>query len=678
MIKKLMLYSLPFLACPAIASAQATETKSTNQPAAKPKSAIQQQFDDGTAAIAAGDWQRAFDIYSALENSLAAKNSPSKSLAIVQLRKAQMMYRLGNKAEAEPLITATLAKVNLKDASLTTDLLDAFLTLAEANELRFDYSGSIVRLKEALALNGTDVDKLAVYTRLIPIRIFVDADAALADSDAALAVLARNPEANKEWLGAIRNLRGRTLTNLGRLKEARADLKIAVSKLGGLGASKINLLDAAARSDASIAAMRDNDAEQGRILLAYTGSSQASSEGFRLGVGMEPPACGGKDGPKLEDVAVVEFNINKDGYVGQARPVYYSGERGVAIQFARAVASWFWDADTLKKVNPFFRALTRLEMRCTTIFQKATASDLLLPAVETWLNTIAPELVNLNNDQNSQQGLDALNTVMVKLAKKDGADTPSMIVPLIRLSRHRLIPFALSVNYANRAYNIAKNAGAPASVLAFLATNAAYFAPGSHSSDGKKAFNAALITALADPVITNDGYASAALRLSLFDSLDAKARTAIGADFLKPVADDKRLLDNDPYKVGALTRLASVAVNSGNIEDARSFFARTGLSAQQCALVDARPVGTGGTISDSDYPKEAIQLGLGGWTVVEFDIDARGRTTGQRPLIAWPPFIFGEPAAKGVGGFRFQQTYRPDGGLGCGGQRQRISYALPY
>ena len=444
MIKKLVLWSLPLFACPEIVSAQAIETKLTDQPAARPKSTIQQQFDDGTAAIAAGQWQRAFDIYSTLEKSLAAKNPPSKSLAIVQLRKAQMMYRLGNKAEAEPLIIATLAKVNLKDASLTTDLLDAFLTLADANELRFDYSGSIARLQEALALNGTDTEKLAVYIRLIPIRIFVDANAALADSDAALALLARNPEANKEWLGVIRSLRGRTLTNLGRLKEARADLKIAVSKLGGLGTSKINLLDAAARSDASIAAMRDNHAEQGRLLLAYTGSSQASEQGFRLGVDMEPPACGGINGPKLEDVAVVEFNIRSDGRVGQARPVYYSGERSVALQFARAVSEWYWNPETLANVGPFFRALTRLEMRCTTSFQKASAPDLLGSAVETWVKSFAPDSLQFAQRQTDKQSLDALNAQMIKLTQKDGADASSMIVSLDRLARHPLIPFALS------------------------------------------------------------------------------------------------------------------------------------------------------------------------------------------------------------------------------------------
>jgi predicted negative regulator of RcsB-dependent stress response len=649
----------------------------TPAPTPPKKSTIQQQFDDGTAAIAAGEWQRAYDIYTKLETALADRASLSKSLNIVRLRKGQMLYRIGNKDEGETAILAALAKIDDKDVNLFSDRIDAYLTLAEADERRFDYVAAISKLQSALAINSDDASKISIYTQLIPIRIFVNADMALADADAALAILARTSKVNKEWLGIIRGLRGRTLTNLGRLKEARADLKIAVSQLGGLGASKINLFDAAARSDASIAAMRDNDPEQGRLLLAYTGSSQAADQGFRIGVGMEPPACGGVNGPKPEDVAIIEFSIREDGQVGHARPVFYSGDRAIALQFAKAVSDWFWDAETLKEVQPFFRLLTRLELRCTTTFQKSDAISLLQPAVESWLAGVAPGSLNLVDGANNQQGLDTLNAAMLNLAQKDGADTVAMIVPLVRLSRNRLIPLKLAKNYAERAYAIAKKAGAPAPVLAFFASNAASYLNNGYLGSRNAAYFTALNVALSDPAIATDSNASAALRLSLFDALDANARTTKGKDILRPVAEDKRLQDNDPYKVGALTRLASVEVNIGNVDEARTLFAKTGLSAQQCALVDAKPVQTGGTITNNDYPTEAIRLGLGGWTVVEFDIDASGRTVGQRPLIAWPAFIFGEPATKGVAKFRYQQTYRPDGSLGCGGQRQRIAYFLP-
>jgi hypothetical protein len=88
-IRKLIVLALPAIICPAIASAQVANAALAQQPSVKPKSAIQQQFDDGTAAIAAGDWSRALDIYSALEKSLAVKTPTSKGLPVVQLRKGR-------------------------------------------------------------------------------------------------------------------------------------------------------------------------------------------------------------------------------------------------------------------------------------------------------------------------------------------------------------------------------------------------------------------------------------------------------------------------------------------------------------------------------------------------------------------------------------------------------------
>lgn len=672
MHKNILLFTVSVFAFHAASFAQTTPVT----PAAPQKSPIQQQFDDATAAAAAGDLQRAYDIYEKLESTLAAR-TPSKSLNIVRLRKGQMEYRLGRKNEGEAAISSALAKLDEKDASLLLDRVDAYLTLALIDEQRFDYAGAIRKLRTALSLGAEDFDKVRIYAQLIPLNIFVNADEALADADAALAIIARNSDVNKEWLGVIRGLRGRTLSNLGRFKEARADLKVAINRLGGLSSARINLLDAAARSDASIAATRDNDPEQGRLLLAYTGSSQASEQGFRLGVGMEPPACGGLNGPKPEDIAVVEFSIKKDGKINHVRPVYYSGDRAVAVQFASAVSEWFWDAETLKDVDLFFRALTRLELRCTTTFQKGNAVDLLIPAVQTWLKSITPDASNVSNRDNDQSSLDSLNATMIKLAQQNGADTPAMIYPLIRLSYHHFIPFALSRNYADRAYALAKKASAPPQVLAFLAHSAAYYLDKRNPENKSSPFQLAINTALAEPDIAKDPLASAVLRLVFFDSLDAKQRTSLGADTLKPIAEDQRLQNNDPVKVGALTRLANVAANNGNVDEARSLFTRTGLSAQQCALVDAKPVQTGGSLSYKDYPTEAISLGLGGWTVVEFDIDANGQTKNRRPLIAWPPFIFGDPAVKGIASFKYQQSYRPEGGLGCGGQRQRITYFLP-
>jgi outer membrane biosynthesis protein TonB len=147
-----------------------------------------------------------------------------------------------------------------------------------------------------------------------------------------------------------------------------------------------------------------------------------------------------------------------------------------------------------------------------------------------------------------------------------------------------------------------------------------------------------------------------------------------GITLLKALSTDTGRVLNDPIRVGALIRLATLENEAGRLAAARAAFADSGLSAQQCALVDARQRIKSGNISDNDYPLEASQSGFSGWTVIEFDISADGSTLNQRALISFPPFIFGDPTIKQIKQFRYEQAYRPEGGLGCGGQQQRVRY----
>ena len=127
-------------------------------------------------------------------------------------------------------------------------------------------------------------------------------------------------------------------------------------------------------------------------------------------------------------------------------------------------------------------------------------------------------------------------------------------------------------------------------------------------------------------------------------------------------------------KVGALVRLANLSVQAGRIEEARGYFERTGLGGRECTLVDARPRKTGGNIGNNDYPLEAVRWGMGGWAVAEYDILPAGSPAHIRPIVAFPPFVFGEPTARTLASLRYEQSYRPQGSQGCGGFRQRVNY----
>jgi tetratricopeptide (TPR) repeat protein len=667
--KNIVTFTASLLALHSVSFAQAPITA----PPSPQKSSIQQQFDDGTAAIDAGDWQKAFDIYSAVEARLLSKTPPSKSLSVVQLRKGLAVYRLDRLSEAESAISTALLNLSENDASLSSDRADGLTTLGNISERRFDYPAATQQFRSALKAESRPAIQASIYSRLIQTGIFVDADAALADADAALAIVAANPQLDKEWPGTIRYLRGRTLTNLGRLKEARADLNRAIKELGGLGTNRVNLLDSVARSDAAIAALRDNAPAEAQRFLAYSGAAQQAQDGFRIGSDMNPPACGGKSGPDPADVAVIEFSIHENGSVGYVRPVFFSGQKSAVAEFARAVSQWSWSPEDLTRIPVFFRAYARVELRCTNVFARPNETSLLVEATNLWLKGKAKETF-VRTAVSDALALDSLRIELVRRETRFGKDSPELIELLSYLSRNAIFPYVERASFSKRAFDLGVRLDAPAQVRAFLGLNSWAYLAGSSQGKASDLYHQTLLTALDGPALSADPVARSALKIAYFDALAASQRVVDGVKILQSLADDASLPAADPYKVGALTRLASIQYSQGKIDDARTLFAKSGLSAQQCALVDAKPSQTSGRLTAADYPDAAYLYGFGGWAVVEFDIDAGGRTANQRPVIAWPPFVLGDAVAKGVKRFKYQQTYRPDGGLGCTAQRLSQSF----
>jgi outer membrane biosynthesis protein TonB len=137
------------------------------------------------------------------------------------------------------------------------------------------------------------------------------------------------------------------------------------------------------------------------------------------------------------------------------------------------------------------------------------------------------------------------------------------------------------------------------------------------------------------------------------------------------------LASTDPIRVGALARLSSLELAAGNVPAAQAAFQATGLTAQQCALIDAGPGMKRSGAQSSDFPREAMQWGFEGWATIEHDVAADGRTLNQRAVIAYPPFVFSEAATGIIKETRYEQSYRPDGSLGCGGKTQRIVFRMP-
>jgi hypothetical protein len=184
---------------------------------------------------------------------------------------------------------------------------------------------------------------------------------------------------------------------------------------------------------------------------------------------------------------------------------------------------------------------------------------------------------------------------------------------------------------------------------------------------------ASLLRDAETPEMAGDAKAHAALVLDAVDEARNRTNPAI-ASAIERVASDSRLDAGDPLRVGALLRLASIQAKAGDLEAARKSYFSTGLSAQQCALVDARPALRGGGPGSNDFPRDAARWGISGWTRIEFDVLPDGRTTNRRPVVSYPPFTFSEAATDGMRSAVFTQSYRPQGGLGCGGAARSVNF----
>jgi hypothetical protein len=214
----------------------------------------------------------------------------------------------------------------------------------------------------------------------------------------------------------------------------------------------------------------------------------------------------------------------------------------------------------------------------------------------------------------------------------------------------------------------------------FVATEAVGFKAGRSSlssSTVQKRREAVLMPVLNDPVVAADPLARNTLRVHLAGQ---RARTATGMEqvaLLEAVAADSGLEDGNPVRQVALLRLANIAAKQKRYADAQALFARTGLSEQQCALLGDIPHMKSDGVTGASYPNAALEMGFEGWTQVEYDIAADGRTANQRALIAYPPFVFGDAARDIVSRARYDPSFRPSGSLACTGSNNTVRFIIP-
>jgi tetratricopeptide (TPR) repeat protein len=661
----------------AIILALATTSQAAAQSAAPTvatpaKPSAQAQYDELVKLVEAKNWSKAVPAGNAL---LARLNSYTKKnpivIASVQVFLARAYWGASQNALALESVTAALDGGGLDGAAQLATRYDASLLAGEISEVLLDLNLASARYEVAASLGATPTEKGRAQASYVRTIMTIDPQKALAAANALFSILP-DDKANKQIRAAVNSLRARALMNAGQTKEALALYEAAVKGLGGL-TTRVDRNDVTARSDAALAAFLVGDDGRAREFMAYTGAGILKGEGFKLGREMRPPQCGGIDGLTPEDVAVIEFSVGDDGTVASVTPIYASRPGKVGLSFARAVESWWWKAEEVSKIEGFFRRGTRLQMRCTNATDRPEITSLLNGDYQAWLQKIAakPAVFEESN--------------VIKLAAAISTERKRReAITAVKADMLPLIDVALSKGgfafgnqqNAAEAVSIAKAIGAPATALSHLQLRSANYPAKlvkSYQAEQVASLEA-LKGLLTDPAYSPDPRSQALLKLSIAAKLQSLKRFGEALIAFREAAALQGLDERDPIKVSALIQLASAEQGANNRAAATAAFTQSGLSARQCALADAKPPLLNINNGYGSFPAEALNWGFSGWVVTEYDIAASGKTDNIRTLIAYPPYVFASAASTMIKGAKYRETFRPDGGLSCGANSERITF----
>jgi tetratricopeptide (TPR) repeat protein len=628
---------------------------------------LQAAFDSATAAYTAKQWKEAIKLFDALEARLKGKGTP-KVLATIELRRGLALKWAGEWERATKSLRPALSAIPVDDADLRGERLDGVYALANILLSRSDFSDAEQIVNAARSGANTPSDQLNLTLLALRSTMFEPGNRAAAYAEEAQRLVSMIPEKDKRMLASVDTLRARLLLNRSQHEAAYDLLKKALARQGGLD-MKVDLNEVATRSDLAIAALLNNDNDRAREYLAYTGAGRISQSPFGRASAMAPPSCGGDAALKPEDNAIVEFGIDGVGAVSYAQTVYMSRPSSAGAKaFADAVMEWSWEPSTLAKIPAFYKALTRIELRCSNAVARPSLSAALDDARGLFLK---------ENLRAIPFGFDAasLPTMRAELARREGAGNDPIVPALmIAISMNAGSSSIEALKMIERAEQLLPP-DAPVALKASVASDLISARAGSKPTS-INAQRDALRALLLRPDFAADPATAGTLRLSIAQARYQKPPPPDAIELVTAVADDARLDKDNPLKTAALLRLATLQSQARQIDAASATFARTGLTADQCALLDTPPALAKSNVDSGDFPMEAQRWGFEGWVRLEHDILANGRTAETRAVVAYPPFVFRDAAVKVAAAMRFQPTFRPGSTKGCMANQSSLNFRI--
>lgn len=645
-------------------------------PAAAPPPAASGQaiFDAAVKALDENRWDDAAKGLEELERRPSVQRSPQVHGAVL-LRLGTALIGLDRVDEAEQAIRKGLRIVPPDQTPAARwDRYSAEYSLGAIERDRFNYIGAAEHFRASAALADDPMYRARSLLSLARVEMFESAGEAISHADEAIRIVEARHDTSKEGKrqrADADTVKARILLNQGRAAEAYALLKQAVGDQGGLDLT-VNYNEIITRSDLALAALMTGNRDDARRYLAYTGAGRLGKSPFDLAVAMAPPPCGGPANLRPDDVAVVEFVIQPDGTVRNATPVYASVQGGAAVEFARAVADWSWRPEDAAKIPDLFRAATRVELRCSNSVPRPPIDLLLRADLHDWLSKRA--VPGLAEPASPAADVAPMRAELARRRSEGGG--AALIPPLLRLAGNPVVSPDEQQAALVEARDLAIGGGAPPSAIASIEIRLAQMRRPSQRTSADR-YRAQLRALLARPDLAGDARAANILRLMIAEPTSRSQPPSDAAALLDQIIADPRLAEKDPLRTGALIRLAALQAQAGDLTSAADSFRQTGLGAQQCALLDAKPTLLRDNVRAQDFPMEAARWGFEGWVRTEYDIDAQGKTAAQRAIVAYPPFVFRDAAVGIARKLTYSTSFRPDGSAGCGSQQENIRFGIP-
>jgi tetratricopeptide (TPR) repeat protein len=623
---------------------------------------VQQRFDTATAAAMEGRCEEAVPAFEALEQTRAFRAN-ALVRAAVSARKGQCLATMDRLDEAEAAIASAMPELERSGPDFVGDVMLARVAAATIAWRRQDYGNAIAHAEKALT-NSEGLFRVRPLLMLARLTQFDDDGKAVQYAEKAVALVAADPSTTAKALAAAQTIHARAMLNKGNVAPAYKLLRDSLAKQGGLG-TRVSIGDVITRGDLAMAAALAGQRDKAREYLAYTGAGRIADGPLGSAARADPPLCDDRIGLRPDDRAVMEFSIRDDGSVGAVEPIYVSGGRAAALAFAKAVRDWSWKADEAAKIALFHRTAVRVEMRCSLAPPREGVLAPLKEAVTDWLSDQGMTLPEM--DMGAPGIMAAMRT------RRQQAIDSGNGVALAQAS------LWLAVNGHNLgAEERATLAEAALTAAATMPVQVRALAEITHeqmlaTTKRRKRLEQESIAALLDrPEYAADPLVAATLRMMLVGN--AKSQEAVA--MVEAVVSDERLGPRHPLKTHALLHRANQAWRKGNAMLAAESLAKTGLSEQQCAVVGLKPTMKRYLGGSENYPMEAVRMGFEGWVSTEFDVQANGRTAAQRVVIAYPPLIFNDAALGMVRDAVFENSYRPETGVACSAESQRISFRL--